>query len=110
MGTVAKSTITLTSISDGYSVSLSPSSCNIHTDYDGSNPRLDNAKTTITVYCGDTKVPILSCEGSDTIGVGYRITQTDDYSFVLRIVSLPDSVLDGAISLSIKAPSCDIVL
>lgn len=103
MGTVAKSTITLTSISDGYSLSLSPSSCLIHADYDGSNPRLDNAKTTITVYCGDEKVAIQSVSATvSSSNIGHTVVKKDDYTYILKIESLPISLLDGYVTLSVK--------
>ena len=58
MGTVAKSSITLVSISDAYSLSLTPNSCVIKADFDGSNPKLEHAYTIISAYCGDEKTPI----------------------------------------------------
>ena len=48
MGTVAKSSITLVSISDAYSLSLTPNSCVIKADFDGSNPKLEHAYTIIS--------------------------------------------------------------
>ena len=50
MGTVAKSSITLVSISDAYSLSLTPNSCVIKADFDGSNPKLEHAYTIISAY------------------------------------------------------------
>ena len=58
MGTVAKSSITLVSISDAYSLSLTPNSCVIKADFDGSNPKLEHAYTIISAYCGDEQTPI----------------------------------------------------
>lgn len=103
MGTVAKSTITLTSISDGYSLSLSPSSCVIHADYDGSNPVLANAKTTINVYCGDTKVPIAMGEvsTSDIVNISASCRLKDSYTLELTVLKLSTSVLEGYVSVDV---------
>lgn len=103
MGTVAKSTITLTSISDGYSLSLSPSSCVIHADYDGSNPVLTNAKTTINVYCGDTKVPIAMGEvsTSDIANISASCRLKDSYTLELAVLKLSTAVLEGYVSVDV---------
>lgn len=61
MATIAKSSITLVSISDAYSVSLQPSNITINTDYKGNNPELTNAKTTISLFCGNEQVAISQC-------------------------------------------------
>lgn len=58
MATIAKSSITLVSISDAYSVSLQPSNITINADPYGNNAKLDNAFTIISLYCGDLQVPI----------------------------------------------------
>lgn len=60
MATIAKSSITLVSISDAYSVSLQPSNITINADPYGNNVQLDNAFTIISLYCGDLQVPISS--------------------------------------------------
>ena len=57
MGTIAKGEITLVSVNDAYTVSLTPSSCVIKADFDGSNPQLDNAKSSITVKRGTKEIP-----------------------------------------------------
>lgn len=60
MATIAKSSITLISVSDAYTVSLQPSNITISADADGANPRLDNAFTIISLFCGEKQVPIVS--------------------------------------------------
>ena len=57
MGTIAKGEITLSPVNDAYTVLLTPSSCSISADFDGSNPNLTNAKGTITVKRGTKIVP-----------------------------------------------------
>ena len=58
MATIAKSSITLVSISDAYSVSLQPSNITINADPYGNNAKLEGAFTIISLYCGDLQVPI----------------------------------------------------
>lgn len=96
MGTIAKSSITLSSISDAYSVSLTPSVCVIHADFDGSNPVLTNAYTLISVYCGEVKVPftVKSITAShDTIA--FRGNKVDDNNYQLLIKGFSNDVLEG---------------
>lgn len=106
MGTVAKSSITLSSVSDAYSASLTPTSCVIHADFDGSNPQLSNSYTTISVFCGDTKAPI-SISISDIVvsneNIGFDIVKVDDFNYMLSITSLHPSVLDGYIDVPVLA-------
>lgn len=79
MATIAKSSITLVSISDAYSVSLQPSNITINTDPYGRNPKLENAYTIISLYCGDVQVPIsnASVVGSSLWEEGSNIHQQD---------------------------------
>lgn len=103
MGTVAKSSITLTSISDAYAVALTPSTCVIHADFDGTNPKLENAYTLISVYCGEQKVPISIQNVSSTAGVDCKIGKVDDYSYKLSITSINPDVLQGFIDVTVNA-------
>ncbi len=95
MATIAKSSITLVSISDAYSVSLQPSNITINADPYGNNPKLENAFTIISLYCGDIQVPISSAKvvGS-SLWVDDALLQKRDYS--LEIVG--DSVKLSIIS------------
>ena len=92
MGTVAKSSITLVSISDAYSLSLTPNSCVIKADFDGSNPKLEHAYTIISAYCGDEKTPI-EIDSSTIVksndNIEYQLIKVDSYRYRLSIISLP---------------------
>lgn len=79
MATIAKSSITLVSISDAYSVSLQPSNITINADPYGNNPKLENAFTIISLYCGDIQVPISSANivGSSLWEEGSNIHKQD---------------------------------
>ncbi len=102
MGTIAKSTITLSSVSDGYSVLLTPSSCVIHADFDGSNPQLSTAQTTICVMCGDDKMTIssVSCNSSSE-DFGYTVNKKDDSTYSLKFDYVDADVLSGYIDIEI---------
>lgn len=104
MGTVAKSSITLVSISDAYSLSLTPNSCVIKADFDGSNPKLEHAYTTISAYCGDEKTPI-EIDSSTIIksndNIECQLIKVDSYRYRLSIISLPVDILQGYIEIPV---------
>lgn len=104
MGTVAKSSITLVSISDVYSLSLTPNSCVIKADFDGSNPKLEHAYTIISAYCGDEKTPI-EIDSSTIIksndNIECQLIKVDSYRYRLSIISLPVDILQGYIEIPV---------
>jgi hypothetical protein len=104
MGTVAKSSITLVSISDAYSLSLTPNSCVIKADFDGSNPKLEHAYTIISAYCGDEKTPI-EIDSSTIIksndNIECQLIKVDSYRYRLSIISLPVDILQGYIKIPV---------
>lgn len=104
MGTVAKSSITLVSISDAYSLSLTSNSCVIKADFDGSNPKLEHAYTIISAYCGDEKTPI-EIDSSTIVksndNIEYQLIKVDSYRYRLSIISLPIDILQGYIEIPV---------
>lgn len=104
MGTVAKSSITLVSISDAYSLSLTPNSCVIKADFDGSNPKLEHAYTIISAYRGDEKTPI-EIDSSTIVksndNIEYQLIKVDSYRYRLSIISLPIDILQGYIEIPV---------
>ena len=104
MGTVAKSSITLVSISDAYSLSLTPNSCVNKADFDGSNPKLEHAYTIISAYCGDEKTPI-EIDSSTIVksndNIEYQLIKVDSYRYRLSIISLPIDILQGYIEIPV---------
>ena len=104
MGTVAKSSITLVSICDAYSLSLTPNSCVIKADFDGSNPKLEHAYTIISAYCGDEKTPI-EIDSSTIIksndNIECQLIKVDSYRYRLSIISLPVDILQGYIEIPV---------
>ena len=104
MGTVAKSSITLVSISDAYSLSLTPNSCVIKADFDGSNPKLEHAYTIISAYCGDEKT-LIEIDSSTIVksndNIEYQLIKVDSYRYRLSIISLPIDILQGYIEIPV---------
>lgn len=102
MGTIAKGEITLSPVNDAYTVLLTPSSCSISADFDGSNPNLTNAKGTITVKRGTKIVPfkvkqvIYSNAG---ISASYPIQEVTALPFVMT--QLANTILDGYVKFQI---------
>ena len=106
MGTVAKSSITLTSISDAYSTSLAPSVCVIHADFDGNNPVLTNAYTHISVYCGETKIPLtIESVKVSHPSIKHSLLKVDDFTYKLSITALDCSLLEGSVDITVNANS-----
>lgn len=106
MGTIAKSSITLVSISDAYALSLTPNSCVIKADFDGSNPKLEQASTIISALCGDEKAPIEIDSNSiikSNSNIQYLLTKIDSYRYQLKIQSLPIDILEGYIELTVTS-------
>lgn len=105
MATLASGSIVLSSVKDAYNVSLSPNSCVITADYDGSNPKLDTAYTLVSVRQGDIPVefelearefssPGISCF-IDSIGVNKKIS----------ITRIPSDIVSGAIEFGVRTSS-----
>lgn len=102
MGYIAKGSITLDNINDAYTVSLSKSSCVIQADFDGSNPKLDDARTTIKVLKGDKEVAF-DCvvNEADSDATATITTGSERLSALLSISSLPADTLNGEVSATI---------
>ncbi len=106
MAVIAEGSITLTAVSDACSVIVSPSSCVIHADYDGSNPELAQAYADINVIRGDVKLAIesdnVSVKSLSNSGISYLISTVDEYTQRIKIVELPTEVLSGNIDIEVN--------
>lgn len=102
MGTIAKGEITLCPVNDAYTVSITPASCTIKADFDGSNPQLDNAKGTITIKRGTRDVPFHVV--APHISTGGSVTFANQTSSIVafEVTSLPSNVLNGIVGFDIK--------
>lgn len=111
MATAAQSSITLVSVSDAYSVSLQPSNITIITDPYGENANLDGASTVISLFCGDTQVPIVSSKitGSSLWKVASEnpedCTLTSQGGSVVLSITLVDQSAEGWREIEITTPS-----
>lgn len=101
MGYIAKGTITLSNVNDAYTVSLSKQSCVIHADFDGTNPQLDDANTTIKVYRGEKEVAF-DCSFGGSITNAYMSAYDERKRYILTISSVSESTLEGAVPIIIK--------
>ena len=102
MGTIAKGEITLSPVNDAYTVLLTPSSCSISADFDGSNPNLTNAKGTITVKRGTKIVPFKVRQvvySSAGISVSWSLQEVTTLPFA--ITKLANTILDGYVKFQI---------
>ena len=102
MGYIAKGSITLDTVNDAYTVSLSKQSCVIHADFDGSNPQLSEAQTTVTVLRGD-KVMAFDCapvvdNGSN---INFTIENTNRASYRIVLTGIPTNSLEGTLQFRI---------
>lgn len=102
MGTIAKGEITLSPVNDAYTVLLTPSSCSISADFDGSNPNLTNAKGTITVKRGTKIVPfkIDRVSYSDS-GIKISWVQQEVTVIPFVVTHIPNTILDGYVKFHI---------
>lgn len=102
MGTIAKGEITLSPVNDAYTVLLTPSSCSISADFDGSNPNLTNAKGTITVKRGTKIVPfkIDKVSYSDS-GIKISWVQQEVTVMPFIVTHIPNTILDGYVKFHI---------
>lgn len=99
---IAKGTITLSNLTDSLTVLISPSSCIISTDADGSNPDFTNAYADVTVARGNTLVEFtLTFASASSQGIGYSITDTDNYHKRIAITALPNDVTSGLLSFNL---------
>ena len=105
MAQLASADITLTAVSDACSVVLSPSSCSIHADYDGSNPILTYAYTDINVVRGDVKLAIdasnITINGTSNQGITTQLQTIDTYTQRLKITAIPTTILSGNVEFTV---------
>lgn len=102
MSTIAKGEITLSPVNDAYTVLLTPATCTIRADFDGSHPSLDNAHTTITVKRGTKAVDfkIVAPHISES-GIEFTYAKQSNKSIKIAITKIPSSILSGWVSFDI---------
>ena len=104
MGVIASAELDFNVVNDAYTVSLSNPVCAIHADFDGSNPKLSQAITTVSVNRGDVVVPFTLT----VIGHSSDIISTEDShnvdmnKWTLRLMEIPNDALEGYVALNIR--------
>lgn len=102
MSTIAKGEITLSPVNDAYTVLLTPATCTIRADFDGSNPVLDNAKTVIVVKRGAKAVDFkVVAPHVSTSGIVFTYAKQPDKSIKVAITKIPSTILNGWVSFDI---------
>lgn len=103
MSTIAKGEITLSPVNDAYTVSLTPSSCVIKADFDGSNPQLSSAKGIITVKRGVKEVVFYLKEtklSSDKIRISFPSTPRGT-SIAFFLTAIDNTTLNGWVDITL---------
>ena len=104
MSTIAKGEITLSPVNDAYTVSITPPSCIIKADFDGSNPRLQDTQGVITVMRGNKRVPFhLVAPHISVNGITFLLKESlNSTALQVEITGLPRTISEGWISFDIK--------
>lgn len=94
--------ITLSSVNDAYTVSLSPNSCVINAKWNGEDPDYSNAYADLSVYRGEVAMPFEIIDVS-TINIG-NCDAEDRANHVkrIKITEIMNGALSGKVSLQIK--------
>ena len=104
MGVIASAELDFNVVNDAYTVSLSNPVCAIHADFDGSNPKLSQAITTVSVNRGDVVVPFtLTVIGHSSDIVSTENSHSADMNkWTLRLMEIPNDALEGYVALNIR--------
>lgn len=107
MGYITKGSITLSNINDAYTVSLTKQSCVIRADFDGSNPQLSDANTTISLYRGDKSLAFdcVVVQDESSKATATVTAYSNRTSYVLAIQSVPSDSLEGVVLVRITTDS-----
>ncbi len=103
MAVIASAELDLNVVNDSYTVSFSNAVCAIHADYDGSNPDLTNAVTTITVARGDVSAAFtLEVTATSSSAVTYTVTpNSDNTQYVVTLTGISTTDLEGYIEMKL---------
>lgn len=105
MGTIATGLITLSTVNDSYSVSLSPSCVVIKTDSDGGNAILTNAFTNVSVIRGTESVKFTLSVATGNDNLTTTTSDGDDNTKKVAITKIPTDKSCGDITLTITVGS-----
>ena len=102
MATIAKGMITLNSVNDAFSVSLSPSLCIVNAKWDGGNPDFSNAYSDLSLYRGEVAVPFEVIDVATTHIKSYDIVDLPNNVKRIKILEAEAGILNGKVSVQIK--------
>lgn len=103
MATIAKGIITLSSVNDAYSVSLSPSSCVINAKWNGEDPDFSNAFATLRVFRGEVAVPFQIVGFQSQYCLPTPVVTVDPTTMRIGIASIEDGHLSGQLKIHVKS-------
>lgn len=102
MAKIAQGIITLSSVNDAFTVSLSPNSCVINAKWNGEAPDYSNAFADLTVCRGEVAMPFEIIDVS-TINIGNCDTEDlANHVKRIRITQIVNGALSGKVSFQIK--------
>lgn len=108
MSTITQSSITLSAVNDALSVLMSPSTCVITANADGTNPNLTNAYTNINLVRGDFSLPFnLSLVSKSDEDIQFSIVDVNESEKKLLITSIPTDILEGSLIFDITSSYYD---
>lgn len=95
--------ITLSSVNDAYTVSLTPNSCIINAKWNGDIPDYSNAKAQLTVYRGDAPISFHVTEVLTTNINEYKYDQNLDGSYNISINKIQEGKLSGQLKFHLNS-------
>lgn len=104
MPTIAKGEITISTVNDAFTVSVTPSLCVIRAAFDGNSPILDNTEATISILLGNKKIPFgIVAPHVSTNGVTFTYSLSSDNTVLtVKITNIPNTIADGWVSFEIQ--------
>jgi hypothetical protein len=98
MAILARGMITIAAVNDAYSALLTPNSCVIKANFDGSDPQLGNAYTNITLTSGTSLVPFTLAQTKiSNPNIKYSITNVDGNTKKVQLTNIPTTISDGSV-------------
>lgn len=102
MSIIAKGKITLSQVNDAYTALLTPASCVIRADFDGSNPQLDAAKGSISLKRGSKEVVFhINSTTASSSSVLVSLPYLKGVSLPFTITAIDNTSLNGWVDFNI---------
>lgn len=99
---LARGYITISAVNDGYNPLLTASSVSIPANHDGSKHDLTHAKTLVSLYKGESKVPMfISSIVPSSSGIVYSQRTVDQYTCEVSITKIASNIASGYLEIKI---------